>query len=66
MATILSSRSIPPRRAPGSTRLAQWLDERAPPLLLAAVLAILVAAGHEAHATGMHPAHWAAATMAAE
>jgi hypothetical protein len=62
MATILSSRSFSRRRAPGSTRLAQWLDELAPLLLLAAVLAIVAVAARDAHAAPLHPvvAHAAA------
>ncbi|HSN21723.1 MAG TPA: hypothetical protein VLS49_13660 [Usitatibacter sp.] len=56
MATILSFQPFFRNRAPGSTRLAQWLDELAPVLLLAAVVAILAVAAHEAHAVGAAPA----------
>ena len=62
MATILSSRPLSRRRAPGSPRLAQWPDELAPLLLLAAVLALVAVAARDAHAAGPHPvvAHAAA------
>ena len=48
MATILSSRTLSRRRSSGFSRLARWLDEVAPVILLVAVVAILAAAGHEA------------------
>jgi hypothetical protein len=62
MATILSSRPVSRRPVPGSTRLARWLDELAPLLLLAAVLAVVAVAARDAHAAGPQPviAHAAA------
>ncbi|HET7547232.1 MAG TPA: hypothetical protein VFJ86_05655 [Usitatibacter sp.] len=56
MTTIVSSHPHPAeRRAPGSPRFAQWLDELAPVLLLAAVLALLAVAAREAHASAAAP-----------
>ena len=64
MATILSSRPLDQGRAPGSTRLARWLDEFAPLLLLVAVLALVAAAGREAHAAAAAPVPAAAHLLA--
>lgn len=48
MATIVLSRTTARRPAPPASR-GRWLDRLGPVLLLAAVLAILGAAAHEAH-----------------
>lgn len=50
MATILSSHPTRRQHAPGSTRLARWLDQGAPVVILAGMLAILAAAAGEARA----------------
>lgn len=56
MTTIVSSHPCPAaRRAPGSPRLARWLDELAPLLILVAVVALLGAAAREAHAAAIQP-----------
>jgi hypothetical protein len=56
MATIFSSRKALRRPAPGSSRLARWLDQVGAPLLLAAVIAVMALAGYHLRGPGDAPA----------
>jgi len=64
MATIFSSRKAPRRPAPGSPRLARWLDHVGAPLLLAAVIAVMALAGYRLHGSGDVPAVEISRTLA--
>ncbi len=64
MATVFSSRKAPKGPAPGSPRLARWLDQVGAPLLLAAVIAVMALAGYNLHGSGDAPALEISRTLA--